>query len=262
MSKERQPLAMFEEFNPEETVIYNKAYMFIKGFAIAKNYKANNSKGQMHNTLSALALCRMLHSGQKRKDGVPYVMHPLKVCTTLISYGIEDDVILAAALLHDVLEDCQDKLPLSGKELISEYGIDPEVLEIVTLLSKQSGLNDYELSLYFDKIKKNPKALLVKLADRLHNSCTLYTFTPEKMRKYIRETNMFLIPMASYGKAYYPQYTNALSILKSNIYSLNHSMEVICNNYDNHMKELESKVEEKDREIEELKKQLELLKQN
>ena len=68
--------------------------------------------------------------------------------------------------------------------------------------------------------------------------------------------------MASYGKAYYPQYTNALSILKSNIYSLNHSMEVICNNYDNHMKELESKVEEKDKEIEELKKQLELLKQN
>ena len=47
------------------------------------------------------------------------------------------------------------------------------------------------------------------------------------MKKYIRETNMFLIPMASYGKRYYPQYTNALSILKNNIYSLNHSMEIM-----------------------------------
>ena len=83
------------------------------------------------------------------------------------------------------------------------------------------------MSVYFDKIKKDPKALLVKLSDRLHNSSTLYAFTLPKMKKYIRETSMFLIPMASYGKRYYPQYTNAFSILKNSISSLNTSMDIM-----------------------------------
>lgn len=221
--KDRKILEINHEFNEKDTQQYIKSYMFIKGFAIGKN---------LEQTLIALAVARHFHDGQYRKDGTPYILHPLKVCSTLISYGINDDIILASALCHDVLEDCQDKLPLGGKELVSEYGLSTEVIETVMLLSKESGLNDYELSVYFDKIKKNPKALLVKLADRLHNSSTLYEFTIDKMHKYIRETSMFLIPMASYGKRFYPQYTNALSILKTNIYSLNHSMEIMLNKFE------------------------------
>ena len=221
--KEKKILEMDHQFNEKDTQQYIKSYMFIKGFAIGKN---------LEQTLIALAVARHFHDGQYRKDGTPYISHPLKVCSSLISYGIEDDIILASALCHDVIEDCKDKLPLGGKELVSEYGLSVEVIETVMLLSKDSGLNDYELSVYFDKIKKNPKALLVKLADRLHNSSTLYEFTIEKMHKYIRETSMFLIPMASYGKRFYPQYTNALSILKTNIYSLNHSMEIMLNKFE------------------------------
>lgn len=242
---DKEIIKMNDSFKEEDTIKYIKSYMFIKGIAISLD---------LQQTLIALAVARQMHDGQYRKGGDPYISHPLKVCSTLINYGIRDDIILASALLHDVIEDCQKKLPLGGKELISEYGLAPEVLEIITLLSKSSGLTDYELSVYFDKIKKNPKALLIKLSDRFHNSCTLYTFTPDKMKKYIRETNMFLIPMASYGKKYYPQYTNALSILKSNIYSLNHSMEIISNNYDEHIKELESIIEAQKKEIENLKK--------
>lgn len=55
----------------------------------------------------------------------------------------------------------------------------------------------------------------------------IHTFTFPKMRKYIRETSMFLIPMASYCKKYYPEYANAFGILKSNIESMNHSMDVM-----------------------------------
>lgn len=254
--KERKPLSMNETFNQEDKIIYNNSYMFIKGVAIEAN---------LQQTLIALAVARRMHEGQHRKDGTPYFLHPLKVCSTLYSYGIKDDAVLAAALLHDVLEDCQDKLPLGGKELISEYGISQEVYDIVQLVTKESGLDDYELSLYFDKIKKNPKALLVKLSDRLHNSQTLYAFANSndhntKLKKYLRETNLFLIPMAQYGKAYYPQYTDALSILKSNIYSLNHSIEIITNLYDEHIEKLEDTIIQKDMEIEELKKQIETLK--
>lgn len=215
---ENKILEMDHVFNEKDTAAYIDSYMFIKGFAVAKG---------LTQTLIALAVARHFHDGQYRKDGTPYICHPLKVCSSLISYGVDDDITLAAALCHDVIEDCKDSLPYGGHELISEYGMSEDVIKIVRLLSKEPGLDDYALSVYFDNIKKDPRALLVKLSDRLHNSSTLYAFTLPKMKKYIRETYMFLIPMASYGKRYYPQYTNTLSILKNSIYSLNHSMDIM-----------------------------------
>lgn len=207
-----------EQFDEKDTVQYIKSYMFIKGFAVGRDLKQ---------TMVALSLARKLHDGQHRNDGTPYFSHPLKVCSTLISYGICDDVVLAAALLHDVLEDCADKLPGGGEELVNQYGLNREVLEIIETLTKCSGLNDQQLAAYFQKIQANPKAALIKLSDRLHNSSTLYTFTVPKMRKYIRETAVFLLPMASYCKKYYPVYSNAFGILKTGIESMNHSMDVM-----------------------------------
>lgn len=206
---------MNDDYCEQDTIHYIKPYMFIKGYAMGRG---------LPQTLLALPVARKLHDGQYRKSGEPYFTHPLKVCSTLISYGIDDDVTLASAILHDVLEDCGDQLPDGGKSLIQENGIAPEVVETISLLSKRSGLDDQELAKYFQKIEKNPRAALIKLADRLHNSGSLYTFTDEKMAKYLRETNLFLIPMASYCKKYYPQYANAFSILKSSITALNSSM--------------------------------------
>lgn len=223
MGEREEYIVMNDEFDEKDTARYIKSYMFIKGFAFGKDLKQ---------VLLSLSIARKLHDGQYRKDGDPYICHPLKVCTTLISYGIDDDVTLSAALLHDVLEDCQDKMPLDGKELVSQYHLEPEVLEIIRLLTKESGLGDYELGVYFKKIESNPKAALIKLSDRLHNSSTLYTFTNEKMRKYLRETQMFLIPMASYCKKYYPEFTNAFGILKRNIEVLNSSMKIMLEKLD------------------------------
>lgn len=206
---------MNDDYCEQDTIHYIKPYMFIKGYAMGR---------ELPQTMLALPIARKLHDGQYRKSGEPYFTHPLKVCSTLISYGIDDDMTLASAILHDVLEDCGDDLPDGGKSLIRDYGIAPEVVETISLLSKRSGLNDQELAVYFHKIEKNHRAALIKLADRLHNSGSLYTFTDEKMAKYLRETNLFLIPMASYCKKYYPQYTNAFSILKSSITALNSSM--------------------------------------
>lgn len=232
MDRKNNILKMNDTFNENDTQKYIKSYMFIKGFAVAKNLKQ---------TIVALSVARHFHEGQYRKDGLPYIIHPLKVCSTLINYGIDDDITLAASLLHDVLEDCGDKLPLKGQELVTEYHIDKEVLNIITLLTKESGLDNYELNIYFKAIEGNCKAALIKLSDRLHNSATLYTFTFDKMRKYILETDEFLIPMASYCKKYYPEYTNAFTILKSTIYSLNNSMRVMMEKFDE-----ESKIADKD----------------
>lgn len=211
-------IPMDDAFNERDTARYIKSYMFIKGFAFGKN---------LQQVLVSLPVARKLHDGQYRKDGDPYLCHPLKVCTTLISYGVDDDITLSAALLHDILEDCQEKLPAGGDELVEQYRLDGEVLEIIRLLTKEPGLNDQELGRYFKKIEGNPKAALIKLSDRLHNSSTLYTFSNEKMHKYLRETQMFLIPMASYCKKYYPEFTNAFGILKRNIEALNVSMKMM-----------------------------------
>lgn len=223
MDDDKMIIPMNDTFDEKDTQQYIKSFMFIKGYAVAKHLKQTNV---------ALSLARRLHEGQYRKDGIPYFQHPLKVCSTLISYGVEDDITLAAALLHDILEDCQDKLPMNGKELITEYHLSQEVFDIIILLTKESGLNQHELSVYFERIKGNPKAALIKLSDRLHNSSTLYTFSFDRMHKYIQETYTFLIPMASFCKNYYPEYTNAFSILKSNIYSLNHSMDIMMKKFD------------------------------
>ncbi len=211
-------IIMNDEFDESDTSRYIKSYMFIKGFALGKG---------LQQTMVALPLARKLHDGQYRKSGEPYFTHPLKVCSTLISYGVDDDVTLAAAILHDALEDCGEKLPQGGQELAAEYGLSQEILDIIKLLSKRSGLNDQELNLYFHRIEKNQKAALIKLTDRLHNSGSLYTFSDEKMRKYLRETDLFLIPMASYCKKYYPRHANAFSILKSSIEALNSSMKMM-----------------------------------
>lgn len=225
----KEPVVINDDFANEDSSRYIKSFMFVKGFAVALD---------LQQTLIALAIARKMHCGQTRKDGTPYISHPLKVCSTLINYGVKDDVTLAAALLHDVVEDCKDKLPFSGKELITEYGIDPEVYRIILLLSKDSGMNDYELSVYFNEIKKDYRATAVKLADRFHNSQTLYAFRHDKLLKYIRETEMFILPMASYAKYHYPWWTNIFSILKTNIYSLNHSMQIIVGMYDAQIAEL------------------------
>lgn len=231
MGKDTRIIQMNDKFNENDTMKYIKSYMFIKGYAVAK---------KMDQTLIALSVARRLHEGQYRKDGTPYISHPLKVCSTLISYGIDDDVTLAAALLHDVLEDCEEKLAMGGRELVVKYNLSEEVVNIVSLLTKESGLNDHELSIYFKNIEENPKAALIKLSDRLHNSSTIYNLSLEKCKKYLRETSMYLIPMASFCKSYYPQYTNAFSILKSNIYSLNNSMSVMLGKMEEHMAALDN----------------------
>lgn len=211
-------ITLDEVYDEDGTPQYIKSFMFLKGFAVGR---------ELPQMKIALSLARKFHDGQYRKDGTPYLQHPLKVCSTLIRYGIWDDVTLSAALLHDVLEDCAEKLPCRGEELCAQYHISSEVLDIVRLLTKRSGLDDDALNVYFKNIEENPKAALVKLADRLHNSSTLYTFDPKRMRKYIRETDLFLLPMASYCKKYYPEYGNAFAILKTGIESMNRSMDVM-----------------------------------
>ncbi len=91
------------------------------------------------------------------------------------------------------------------------------------------------------------------MSDRLHNSSTLYSFPYEKLVKYIDETDKFIIPIADYGNDYYPEYTNAINLLKSNIFSLNKSMRIMLEKSESEIKSLKDEIASLKEEIERLK---------
>lgn len=194
---------------------WEESYLFIKGYALAK---------KMENTLIALSVAIQKHEGQFRKGGEPYIIHPLTVTAYLINLDIDDDIICAAALLHDVVEDCD--LPNNGEEFTELYHLDPEVLEIVLLLTKEKGYDEKE---YYKKIKSNEKALIIKLSDRANNLSTLSAFSFKKMEKYVLETQNFIFPLCKHGKDYYPHLSNAITIIKYQLVSVCETIKSLLN---------------------------------
>ncbi|MEV0018101.1 GTP pyrophosphokinase [Streptomyces tendae] len=135
------------------------------------------------------------HRGQKRKSGDPYITHPLAVTTILAELGM-DPATLMAGLLHDTVEDTEYGL----EDLRRDFG------DVVTLLV--DGVTK------LDKVKfgeaaqaetvrkmvvamaKDPRVLVIKLADRLHNMRTMRYLKREKQEKKARETLEIYAPLA------------------------------------------------------------------
>ena len=255
---EKKLIPIIESYNVEEEYLYIKSYLFLKGMAV---------EGEYINLLKALPLARKLHDGQHRKGLVevngkkvhlPYVLHVLKVCDTLAALRLpmthdELDILYTSAILHDALEDAEQYFPKGGIELVTDFGFPKEVYEVITLLSKHSGADEYELNEYFNRIKKNKIALLIKMSDRSHNVEDLYNMKLEKLHKYVTETRQYIYPLSSYAKQNYPELSSGVTILKSKIVSLTECTETIVDLY-------EEKLKEKDDEITALKKEMEKLK--
>ena len=109
------------------------------------------------NTKKALCLAYEAHRGQVDKSGVPYVFHPLHLAEQM-----EDEDSIVAALLHDVVEDTDYSL-----EDLRSMGFPEKALEAVALLTHDPA--EPYLS-YVARVKENPVARRVKLADLRHNS--------------------------------------------------------------------------------------------
>ena len=143
---------------------------------------------QMTLTDRALIFAVTKHAGQKRKDGSPYITHPMAVADLLRRAGYGEPY-QAAALLHDALEDTD-----ATEEEIRFFG--EEVLEAVKLVTKEPG---YQMEDYIARILANEIASRVKIADRIHNlyDSTLLEFNEKNdrfRRKYIAETRTYYLP--------------------------------------------------------------------
>ena len=108
-------------------------------------------------TMRAMKLCYQAHAGQTDKGGLPYVFHPFHVAEQM-----DDEISTTVALLHDIVEDT----PMTLDELRAE-GYPPEVVEAINALSRRESERYMD---YVDRLKKNPLAKKVKLADLAHNS--------------------------------------------------------------------------------------------
>lgn len=195
---------------------WEEIYLFLKGYAIAK---------EMRNTLIALSVATQLHEHQKRKGGEPYIIHPLEVASYLINLNIDDDNTIAAAILHDVVEDCDIQNPYT--DLCKKYDLSREVVDIVLLLTKSKDykITDPNEEKYYSRIKTNKKALIIKLSDRANNLSTIDVFTKKKMINYVDETKNLIFPLCKYGKAYYPELSKAITIIKYQMVSICETIE-------------------------------------
>lgn len=108
-------------------------------------------------TKKAMNLCFCAHKDQVDKSGMPYVFHPFHLAEQM-----EDENTTIVALLHDVVEDTE----VTIADLV-EMGFHPQVIEAIRLMTHQKDVPYME---YVAKIKKNPIARQVKLADLRHNS--------------------------------------------------------------------------------------------
>ena len=177
---------------------------------------------QLSETYRALQYMRRQHAGQFRKQGkysverVLYINHPLLMACQAHALGIRDDALLAAILLHDVVEDTEvavQALPFCD-----------EVKEIVGLVSffvppgetKQQAKEEY-----YARIRENGKACVVKIIDRCNNISTMAgSFSRKRIMEYMVETEKYVLPLTDVLKNSYPEYGDLAFLIKYQIMSI------------------------------------------
>lgn len=146
----------------------------------------------------AYVFARDAHGSQTRKDGQPYITHPVSVALILAAMRV-DLATIVAALLHDVLEDT----PITTAQMAKQFGADITALvEGVTKLgryhfSSKEEQNAENFRKMFLAMAQDVRVITLKLADRLHNMRTLDHMKPEKQVKIARETMDIFAPLAN-----------------------------------------------------------------
>ncbi len=153
----------------------------------------------------AYEFAAVCHEGQLRRTGDAYITHPLEVTFAVAELELDANA-LAAALLHDVQEDCG----IDNETLREKFG--PEIARLVDGLTKlekmpmpfapddddaRDGVQAQNLRKMFLAMAEDISVVLIKLCDRLHNMRTLWAFPPDKQRRIARETLEIFAPLAN-----------------------------------------------------------------
>ncbi|MDO5671959.1 MAG: bifunctional (p)ppGpp synthetase/guanosine-3',5'-bis(diphosphate) 3'-pyrophosphohydrolase [Actinomycetaceae bacterium] len=157
--------------------------------------RANHPRSDLSLIERAYTTAARAHQGQKRKSGEPYITHPVAVATILAELGMTE-VTLAAALLHDTVEDTDYSLA----ELEKDFG--PDIALLVDGVTKLDKVK-YGEATQAETVRKmivamsrDIRVLLIKLADRLHNSRTWKYVSVESAKSKAEETLEIFAPLA------------------------------------------------------------------
>lgn len=165
--------------------------------SLLRSLKAKLKPGDKKLLRTAFEMSAEAHKTMRRKSGEPYILHPLavaKICVEEIGLGVRSSI---CSLMHDTVEDTD----ISLEDIEREFG--QEIARIVDGLTKISNVIDINASQQAENFKKilltltdDPRVILIKLADRLHNMRTLESMKREKQLKIASETVYVYAPLA------------------------------------------------------------------
>jgi GTP diphosphokinase / guanosine-3',5'-bis(diphosphate) 3'-diphosphatase len=165
--------------------------------ALLRGLKARIKPGDRKLIRHAFEMAADAHKSMRRKSGEPYILHPLavaRICVEEIGLGVRSTI---CSLLHDTVEDTDITLD----DIQREFG--PEIGRIVDGLTKISTVVDVNASQQAENFRKilftltdDPRVIIIKLADRLHNMRTLDSMKAEKQLKVASETVYVYAPLA------------------------------------------------------------------
>lgn len=183
--------------NPERLIYY------IDGFTEGRN---------MVNTKKALTCAQKIYLGHKRKSGDDFIIHPLRVCNTLMILNIIDDELCAAALVHEAIKKC--KMPENAIELVTKWNLSPKVRDLVTIMASNRYLS---LDTYYRLLEEIPKAFVLKMANRVNTCTNLLDLSNVEKQEYINECNDFMYPKIPNVMKKAPEYHYALRLMMFHI---------------------------------------------
>src|SRR5690349_4649980 len=165
--------------------------------SLLRSLKSRIKPGDRKLIRHAFEMAAEAHRTMRRKSGEPYILHPLavaRICVEEIGLGVRSTI---CALLHDTVEDTD----ISLEDVQREFGA--EIAKIVDGLTKISNVMDANTSQQAENFKKilltltdDPRVILIKLADRLHNMRTMDSMKREKQLKISSETVYVYAPLA------------------------------------------------------------------
>src|SRR5437763_9167945 len=165
--------------------------------SLLRALKARIKPGDRKLIRHAFEMAAEAHKTMRRKSGEPYILHPLavaRICVEEIGLGVRSTI---CSLLHDTVEDTD----ISLDDVQREFG--SEISKIVDGLTKISNVIDVNASQQAENFRKilltltdDPRVILIKLADRLHNMRTLDSMKREKQLKIATETIYVYAPLA------------------------------------------------------------------
>ena len=184
-----------KSFNRRKKIFSKEYYSYDELIDALKNN--TRAKYDLKVIDKAYKLAEKAHGSQRRKSGEPYILHPISVAYVLSDLGMDTSSI-AAALLHDVVEDT----PVTGEDIRREFGEEiADLVEGVTKLStfKYSSKEEAQaenVRKMFIAMGKDIRVIIIKLADRIHNMRTIEYLSETKRVEKAKENMEIYAPIA------------------------------------------------------------------